>query len=99
MEDNGKCIILKRKEYNELVAKANSNKPDHIEVTLDLYNYYDRIRSNLIFSDKLSSQLNNLTRLLIDKLYKYQGQIEEDVCRKIARMPRRERRKFLKQYE
>ena len=34
MEDNGKCVILKRKEYDDLVAKAESKKPDYINIKL-----------------------------------------------------------------
>ena len=99
MEDNGKCIILKRKEYDELVAKANSNKPDYIEVTLDLCNYYDRISSNLIFSDKLNNQLRGMVKLVLDKIDSKQEEIMKTAYGEIANMSRRERRKFLKQYE
>ena len=99
MEDNGKCIILKRKEYDELVAKANSNKPDYIHVTLYPCNYYDRISSNLIFSNKLNNQLRRMIKLLLNKIDSRQEETKRTICEELARMSRRERRKFLKQYE
>ena len=99
MEDDGKCIILKRKEYDELVAKAWDNKPDYIDISLHPGNYKDMVRSNLVFSDKLSNQLFRMARQLRNKIDSRQEEIMEVAYKEIANMSRRERRKFLKQYE
>lgn len=34
MEDNKNCILLKRKEYDELVKLANSKKPDEVWISM-----------------------------------------------------------------
>ena len=99
MKDNDKCVILKRKEYNELRAKADNNKPDYIDVALYYCRYDDVVRSNLLFSDKLSTQLTRMARALLAKVELRQAQIREDAFEEVAKMSRRERRKFLKRYE
>ena len=99
MEDNDKCIILKRKEYYDLVAKAESKKPDYINICLYTNCHKDRISSNLVFSDKLSIQLFRIIRQLQNKINSREIEIIETAYKKIANMSRRERRKFLKQYE
>jgi protocatechuate 3,4-dioxygenase beta subunit len=99
MEDNGKCIILKKKEYKELLEKANGNKPDHIEICLYASRYDDRVMSNLDFSNKLSLQIRRLIRSLENKTRKREDDVKKEAYEFLANLTWRERRKFLKQYE
>lgn len=99
MEDNGKCIILKRKEYKELLEKANRNKPDYIEICLYASRYDDRVVSNLDFSNKLSLQLRRLTKSLENKMRKRDDDIKKEAYEFLANLTWRERRKLLKRYE
>ena len=103
MEDNGKCILVKRKELQELRAKANDNKPDHIDIVLYASRYVEQIRTNLEFSERLDRQLRRLIKLALNKIALAEGEIikdtREDCYRTLAQMPWYKRRKFLKQYE
>ena len=103
MEDNGKCIILKRKEYEELLEKANGNKPDYINIVLYASRYGEQIRTNLEFSERLDRQLRRLIKLALNQVALAEGEIIKDArkdCYKtLAQIPWYKRRKFLKQYE
>ena len=103
MEDNGKCILVKRKELQELIAKANDNKPDHIDTVLYASRYVDQIRTNLEFSERLDRQLRRLIELASSRIALAEGEIikdtREDCYRTLAQIPWYKRRKFLKQYE
>ena len=99
MEDNDKCIILKKNEYKELLEKANENKPDYIDICLYASRYDDRVVSNLDFSNKLSLQLRRLIKSLENKMRKRDDDIKKEAYEFLANLTWRERRKFLKQYE
>ena len=120
MEDNDKSIILKRKEYYELVAKSESKKPDYINIKLYNPSYTTNmcyslngkivsdfkdttIESSLEIEPKLWLQLKRLRYNLLEELSKRTKSqdkvVEDNTCRKIAKMSWRERRKVLKQYE
>ncbi len=99
MEDNDKCIILKKKEYKELLEKANGNKPDYIDICLYASRYDDRVVSNLDFSNKLSLQIRRLVKLLEIKIRRREDDIRKEAYEFLANLTWRERRKFLKQYE
>ena len=71
--DSG-CIILKNKEYEELLAKANANKPDEIKIAWDFLISYGRnyayksehVSGNFKLSDNLLRQIREIC-LLIDQ--------------------------------
>ena len=66
---NSGCVILKQKEYDELVKKAKDNSPKEIIVKYS-YNYYDgkyngkyngiNITGDFNFSDKISNQIQRI---------------------------------------
>jgi len=72
--NNDKCIILKRKEYDELLEKANSKKPDYIEINLGSGYFYNSINlnisENLELSTKLRNQILNILKLHKNNLIK-----------------------------
>jgi len=90
MDNNNNCVILKRKEYDDLTKLANSKKGDKLLLYLDIdtkYKYFN-VRSELDLSKALSTQIRHILLLVEDKL----GE-------RIANMSRRERREYLKQYK
>lgn len=103
MEDNGKCVLVKRKELQELIAKANDNKPDYIQIVLYASYYGDQIRTNLEFSERLDRQLRRLIELALNQVESAKGEImkdtREDCYKTLAQIPWYKRRKFLKRYE
>lgn len=99
MEDNDKCIILKKNEYKELLEKANGNEPDYIEICLYASRYDDRVVSSLDFSNKLNSQIRRLVKSLENKMRKREDDIRKEAYEFLANLTWRERRKFLKRYE
>ena len=40
MDNNENCVLLKRKEYDDLVKLANSKKPDKLELEIELFSRY-----------------------------------------------------------
>ena len=66
METND-CILLKRSEYEELKAKANSAKPDTISVRYDFiingyYNSSPNIGGNINLSGGLTNQIMRIIK-------------------------------------
>ena len=99
MEDDDKCIILKKKEYKELLEKASDNKPDYIDICLYASRYDDRVVSSLDFSNKLNSQIRRLVKSLENKMRKREDDIKKEAYEFLANLTWRERRKLLKRYE
>jgi len=65
MESTNNCILLKKKEYEDLKAKALANKPDYIRIELGTVNPYgSAIMSNLDLSNKLRDQILQLRHLI-----------------------------------
>lgn len=69
MDNN--CVLIKKKEYEELKKQADSKKPDHISITL--YGGYDRIsgkydgiHSSINLSDGILKQINSIRGILAD---------------------------------
>lgn len=71
MEENKNCILLKRKEYDELVKLANSKKPDIITVKYFGGKYipdrsfdisYTLNGENIDISSNISSQIRRIIR-------------------------------------
>jgi len=90
MDNNNNCVILKRKEYDDLIKLANSKKGDKLILDLDIdtsYKYLN-VYGELDLSKALSTQIRHILLLVEDKL----GE-------RIANMSRRERREYLKQYK
>ena len=90
MDNNENCVLLKRKEYDDLVKLANSKKGDKLLLDLDIEtrSKYLNVYSELKLSDALSAQIRRILLRVEDKLGK-----------RIANMSRRERREYLKQYK
>ena len=62
MENN--CIIVKRKDYDELVAKANESKSDKIDVSWSFNHHYRGITLNDNGTINLDGKLyNQVTRI------------------------------------
>ena len=72
MEDNKNCILLKRKEYDELVKKAESKKPDTIRIEYFWYNasYSANISSTIDLSKGLKSQILSIDEKIIERIEK-----------------------------
>ena len=90
MDNDNNCVILKRKEYDDLTKLADSKKGDKLLLDLDIdtrYKYLN-VYGELKLSDALSAQIRRILLLVEDKL----GE-------RIANMSRRERREYLKQYK
>ena len=90
MDNNENCVLLKRKEYDDLVKLANSKKGDKLLLDLDIEtrSRYLYVYGELKLSDALYTQIRRILLLVEDKLG--EG---------IANMSRRERREYLKQYK
>ena len=100
MENKDKCIILKRKEYDDLVEKANSVKPDKIEVVL--YNngsFYGSVQNTIDLSMNIRCQIKRLAKLLREDLENKIEDITVLAYKNVASKSYRQRRKFLKKYE
>lgn len=59
------CIILKKKEYEDLVAKANENKPDYIKV--------------IITVKAMASVPRNIDLLLLDTSLNFSAGIQNQI--------------------
>jgi hypothetical protein len=71
--NDDKCILLKKKEYDELIEKANSKKPDYIKLDLGGFFYNGgniNVSENLELSTKLKNQILNILKLYRNKLNK-----------------------------
>ena len=109
MEDTDKCVILKKKEYDKLVQKAESKKPDYIELRLYDPSYwgggnYAAVQTHkLELGENLMRQIYNIRELAIHRLKSIEKQIidqtKNDTYHALAEMPWWKRRKFLKKYE
>jgi len=80
--ENKNCILLKNKEYIELIKQANEKKPDYINLsyTIDEYwmgkiRYSSKINSSLDLHHKLHYQIQNIVDLHGEVISK---QIEEN---------------------
>lgn len=71
MEDNNRCIILTRKEYEELKAKAEQAKPDEV----DIYLCYDIRYRNTTISTRGTIDLSNNLRGQVRRIATMVGEI------------------------
>jgi hypothetical protein len=96
------CIILKKKEYEELLKKASDNKPDYLELIIsydrNYYGGYVRECSNLNFSEKLSTQIRRISHIILSKLRKEEDNIIETFVNKMKGKSKRELYKFIQNY-
>lgn len=63
MDNNSECLLIKYKEYQDLLHKANSKKPDTIKVHMylsDLDLAGRNIESTVHLSNGLRKQLHNI---------------------------------------
>jgi len=90
MDNDNNCVILKRKEYDDLIKLANSKKGDKLLLDLDIETRYKylNVYGELDLSKALSAQIR---RILL--------RVEDKLGERIANMSRRERREYLKQYK
>ena len=75
------CIILKKKEYEDLVAKANGNKPDYVNVYINVV-ANETIGSRLTL-DRLTFSLN-LGGSLKSQIFSIRDQLEERLQRNLC---------------
>ena len=103
MEDNNKCIILKRKEYDKLLTKANTPKSESIRIiyTNHLYstNEFLYVEGSIDLSENITLQIRQFHRSIIEEVKNQNTLIKADLVEEFKKMSWRERRKFLKQYE
>jgi hypothetical protein len=103
MEDNGKCIILKRKEYDELLTKANTPKSEKISLIYSNYKYsknsFLHVEGSIDLSENITSQIRKFHRSIIEEVKNQNTLIKADLVEEFKKMSWRERRKFLKQHE
>ena len=84
------CIILKKKEYEDLVAKANGNKPDYINIyirvvaneTIEHRVALDSFTSSLILGGSLKSQIFSIRDQLEERIQKNLEFWEDRLMRK-----------------
>ena len=74
------CIILKKKEYEDLVAKANGNKPDYVNVRITVV-ANETIESRFTL-DSLTSSLN-LGASLKSQILSIRDQLEQRIQRNL----------------
>ena len=75
------CVILKKKEYEDLVAKANGNKPDYIKVIINVKTMGSMpknidlllLDTSLNFSEGIQNQILTIKRNLE---YKFDNLLE-----------------------
>lgn len=104
--ENNKCIILKRKEYDDLVAKAEGKKPDVINIYFGYGFNNNRIISSIDLSEKIYSQINRIIDLVLDVIRKnteqnnsfIENQTRIETYKELANMSWIKRRKILKKY-
>lgn len=111
MKENKNCILLKSKEYDNLVARAEANKPDYIKVnySIDYYRngsvrYYCPVEANFNLTYNLEKQISNIGKLMSEKIIKeidIQSEATEiaaktDLINKLKLMSFWELRKWLK---
>jgi|GEM_PF-5219403 hypothetical protein len=90
MDDNDNCVIVKRKEYDELVKLANSKKGDKLLLDLDIDTRYKYLN---VYGEL------DLSRTLFKQIRRILLRVEDRLGERIANMSRSERRKYLKQYK
>ncbi len=88
------CVILKKKEYDKLVEKANANEPDYIRLNIVVTNFNRRLtdipdsyiigelQTSLPLSGGLQSQILNIKNTLEKKINKNLEYWEDRVIRK-----------------
>jgi hypothetical protein len=74
------CVILKKKEYEDLVAKANGNKPDYVNVRITVV-ANETIESRFTL-DSLTSSLN-LGASLKSQILSIRDQLEQRIQRNL----------------
>ena len=74
------CVILKKKEYEDLVAKANGNKPDYVNVRITVV-ANETIESRFTL-DSLTSSLN-LGASLRSQILSIRDQLEQRIQRNL----------------
>ena len=74
------CIILKKKEYEDLVAKANGNKPDYINIHINVV-ANETIESRLTL-DSVTFSLN-LGSSLRSQILSIRDQLEQRIQRNL----------------
>ena len=75
------CVILKKKEYEDLVAKANGNKPDYINIHINVV-ANETIESRLPI-DSVTFSLN-LGSSLRSQIFSIRDQLEERLQRNLC---------------
>jgi len=108
MESEGKCILLKVREYNELVKKAESTKPNYIQFRHYTYTgkIYHELESDIKLSEPLRRQVYNIFNNAIERINNAHDEIfndgkehgKEELIKSLKNMSWLERRSFLKQY-
>jgi hypothetical protein len=100
MEENNGCVILKKKEYNDLMKKANCNKPDYINVELTLDDFDSpliKVDSSIVLGERLVKQIKRITFLIVDKVDEEKSRIVRSHLSNMKyRMSKKQRRKIFK---
>lgn len=106
MEANNKCVMLKPSEYRKLKEQAEANKPDRIEIWINVPYTGDYIKGSIDFSKPLYAQIRRIIHLLAEKFYinikikdENTGKIRDNERKELANMSKKERNKILKQYK
>ena len=103
--DNNNCVILKRKEYDDLTKLANSKKLDKIYIEIIKGDKFEsrNVWGTIDLSINLRSQIYRIINLMKNqskKELKYElNKQHAYIHEKIANMSWWKRRKYLKQYE
>lgn len=107
MEENNGCIILKKKEYQELLERAKE-----LNIHVSFYHGVDIVSNNLTLGPSLVAQIKRLISLIYDISYraymrdkgnKLSFDLREIVriqtIYKLANLSRRERNELLEKYK
>lgn len=82
---NNGCVLLKQKEYDELVEKSKRNESKEIKLSWSYDHYcgscgwpYLNVYGSVILSDKIKSQLNSILQNITDKFNENISEIRKE---------------------
>lgn len=96
------CILLKNKEYEDLVSKANSKKPEHLNIYMSYrpgaYGTYVSQDGSIDFSSNLRNQIGNISHSILKKLRDTENTIVNNFVEDLKNKSKRELYKFIQNY-
>ena len=94
LNEKSGCVLLKKKEYENLVKKAESIKPDYIEIIASdyrggIFHYYPDIKSSINLGGAIASQIKRIfeshSSKCREKWIENKMELKKDVTISIAR--------------